>query len=66
MSYDIMNLLLMIQQRFRKTVIVVTHEKELVDYFRQRVVTLSKGRITEDRVGSMFGEEDGASSWSDK
>ena len=61
MSYDIMNLLLMIQQRFRKTVIVVTHEKELVDYFKQRVVTLSRGRITADKVGTMFRDDDGSS-----
>ncbi len=56
MSYDIMNLLIYIQQKFGKTVIVVTHEKELVDYFKQRVVTIKHGRIVDDRVGTMFEE----------
>ena len=48
-----MNLLVKINKR-GKTVIVVTHEKALVDYFQQRVVTLSDGKITSDGVGGMF------------
>ncbi|MBR4186415.1 MAG: cell division ATP-binding protein FtsE [Clostridia bacterium] len=53
MSIEIMNLLLKIN-KLGKTVIVVTHEKDLVDYYRQRVVMLDKGLIVEDRVGGMF------------
>lgn len=53
MSLDIMNLLIKIQKK-NKTVIVVTHEKNLVDYFQQRVVTLNNGKIADDRVGGMF------------
>ncbi|MDD6799724.1 MAG: cell division ATP-binding protein FtsE [Firmicutes bacterium] len=53
MSLEIMNLLIKIHKK-NKTVIVVTHEKQLVDYFQQRVVTLSDGKITGDRVGGMF------------
>ena len=53
MSLEIMNLLVKIN-RLGKTVIVVTHEQSLVDYYQQRVVTLSEGKITEDRVGGMF------------
>lgn len=41
-------------QKMNKTVIVVTHEKSLVDYFKQRVVTIRNGRIESDRVGEMF------------
>jgi cell division transport system ATP-binding protein len=37
-----------------KTVIVVTHEKNLVDYYKQRVVMLKDGHIIEDHVGGMF------------
>ena len=48
-----MNLLLKIN-KLGKTVIVVTHEKNLVDYYKQRVVMLKDGFITEDRVGGMF------------
>ncbi len=53
MKMDIMNLLMKINKR-NKTVIVVTHEKELVDYFQQRVVTIKDGKVVEDRVGGMF------------
>lgn len=53
MSIEIMNLLLKIN-KLGKTVIVVTHEKGLVDYYKQRVVSIKDGRIFEDRVGGMF------------
>ena len=53
LSLEIMNLLIKIHKK-NKTVIVVTHEKQLVDYFQQRVVTITDGRITADRVGGMF------------
>lgn len=53
MSIEIMNLLLKIN-RLGKTVIVVTHEKSLVDYYQQRVVTIEHGRVVEDKVGGMF------------
>lgn len=55
MSLEIMNLLMKIN-KLGKTVIVVTHEKNLVDYYKQRVVMLEHGRIVEDRVGGMFDE----------
>ncbi len=53
MSVEIMNLLMKIN-KLGKTVIVVTHEKNLVDYYKQRVVMLRDGKIVEDRVGGMF------------
>lgn len=53
MSLEIMNLLAKIN-KLGKTVIVVTHEKSLVDYYQQRVVMLQNGLITEDHVGGMF------------
>lgn len=53
LSLEIMNLLVKIN-KLNKTVIVVTHEKNLVDYFQQRVVRLREGKIYEDRVGGMF------------
>ncbi|NLK38640.1 MAG: cell division ATP-binding protein FtsE [Clostridiales bacterium] len=53
LSLEIMNLLIKIN-KLNKTVIVVTHEKNLVDYYQQRVVRLSDGKIYEDRVGGMF------------
>ncbi len=55
-SLEIMNLLIKINKK-NKTVIVVTHEKQLVDYFHQRVVTIENGVVTSDRVGGMFNEK---------
>ncbi len=53
LSLEIMNLLVKIHKK-NKTVIVVTHEKQLVDYFQQRVVTIENGTVVSDRVGGMF------------
>lgn len=57
LSLEIMNLLVKIKNRNR-TVIVVTHEKQLVDYFQQRVITIENGIVVNDRRGGMFGEEE--------
>lgn len=56
-SHDIMEMLIRIQRRYQKTVLVVTHDKTLVDLFRQRVITIRDGKVAEDRVGQMFAEE---------
>ena len=56
MSLDIMNLLIQLNEQLKKTVIVVTHEKELVDRFRKRVITLKDGCVESDRIGGMFNE----------
>lgn len=53
LSLEIMNLLLKIN-KLGKTVVVVTHEKNLVDYYQQRVITIDNGAVTEDKVGGMF------------
>ena len=53
MSMEIMNLLIKIN-RLDKTVIVVTHDQKLVDYFQKRVITLNDGKIVDDHVGGMF------------
>lgn len=53
MSLEIMNLLMKINN-LGKTVLVVTHEKNLVDYYQKRVITLTEGNVTEDKVGGMF------------
>ena len=55
MSLEIMNLLVKIHRK-NKTVIVVPHDKSLVDYFRQRVVTIQHGKIVDDKIGGMFRE----------
>ena len=47
MSRDIMSMLVHVN-RLGKTVLVVTHETDLVDCFHQRVVRLKGGVIAED------------------
>ena len=49
MSLDIIHMLLRINRKLGKTVLVVTHEKELVDTLGQRVINISHGHVTGDR-----------------
>ena len=49
-SYEIMTLLEQINN-LGTTVLVVTHEKTLVDRFRKRVISLDQGMIAADRYG---------------
>lgn len=49
MSLDIMHMLLRINRKLGKTVLVVTHEKELVDTLGQRVINISHGHVMGDR-----------------
>lgn len=53
MSLDIMNLLIRLNSNGR-TVIVITHDKELVDRFQKRVIVIEDGSVTEDRVGGKY------------
>ena len=46
-----MNLLVRINQITGRTVIVVTHEKELVNHFNKRVVMIENGEIVADKSG---------------
>ena len=39
------------------TVLVVTHEKELVNAFSKRVITLENGRVASDETGGYYGHE---------
>ena len=55
-SIEMIQLLIKIN-KLGKTVVVITHEKSIVDYFNKRVVTISEGKITGDRTGGMFDED---------
>ena len=50
MSLDIMNMLLRINRKLGKTVLVVTHEQNLVDTLGQRVINISHGHVIGDRT----------------
>ena len=49
-SLEIMTLLEKINE-LGTTVVVITHEKELVDHFSKRVVYIDKGQIVQDKTG---------------
>ena len=53
-SLELMSLLVKINS-LGTTVMVVTHEKDLVDRFGKRVVTIQSGRIISDVVGGYVG-----------
>lgn len=55
-SLELMSLLVKINE-LGTTVLVVTHEKELVDHFKKRVVTIKDGKIVNDEVGRYVGGE---------
>jgi len=57
MSMEIMDLLVRIN-KLHKTVIVVTHEKGLVDYFQKRVISINEHEIVSDKVGEYEVETD--------
>lgn len=56
MSQEIMALLHEINKR-KTTVLVVTHEKNLVDALQKRVVYLEQGAVKADREGGWYDEE---------
>ncbi len=53
-SLELMNLLVKIN-KLGTTVVVVTHEKDLVDRFGKRVVTIDSGHVINDSVGGYVG-----------
>ena len=56
-SLEIMMLLEKINE-LGTTLLVVTHEKELVDRFSKRVVAIENGRITSDEMGGYYSDEE--------
>ncbi len=56
MSLEIMSLLEKINE-LGTTVLVVTHEKELVNEFSKRVIAIDGGRIISDRTGGYYQNE---------
>ena len=53
-SLELMSLLVKIN-KLGTTVVVVTHEKDLVDRFGKRVVTIDSGHVINDSVGGYVG-----------
>jgi len=57
MSLEIMMLLEKINE-LGTTMLVVTHERELVDRFSKRVIAIESGRIISDETGGYYGNEE--------
>ena len=55
MAIEILELLLKVN-KLGKTVIVITHNVNLVNYYKKRVITLKDGQVVSDRQGGMFDE----------
>ena len=53
-SLELMSLLVKINQ-LGTTVVVVTHEKDLVNHFGKRVITIESGHVINDSVGGYVG-----------
>ena len=56
-SLEIMTLLEKINS-LGTTILVITHEKNLVDHFNKRVITLENGRIISDEMGGYYTYEE--------
>ena len=56
-SWEIMKLLTEINQ-MGTTVVVATHEKNIVDTMKKRVIALSKGEIIRDQEKGQYEDED--------
>lgn len=56
LSYEIMELLVRINNITKRTVIVVTHEQQLVEIFNKRVITIHDGVIVSDKPGGAVNE----------
>lgn len=53
-SWDIIQMLLKINESLGTTVLLATHNKEIVNTINKRVITLNKGRIARDHVVGQY------------
>jgi ABC-type ATPase involved in cell division len=58
MSKVIMNMLLKINKKLGKTVIVVTHDNSFIERLGQRVITIKNGRVASDIPATAKEESD--------
>lgn len=53
-GWDIIQMLLKINEGLKTTVILATHNKEIVNTISKRVITLNKGRVARDHVVGQY------------
>ena len=56
-SWEIMNLLDRVNEQ-GTTVVVVTHNREIVDQMKKRVIAMKSGRIVSDEEEGVYANED--------
>ncbi len=56
-SWDIMKILKQINRR-GTTILMATHDRDIVNVMKQRVVALENGRVVRDEMGGNYGYED--------
>ena len=54
MSYEMMRLLLKINEVENMTIVVITHQLDLVNTFNKRVITIRDGSVVSDRIGGAY------------
>ena len=59
-SREIMELLMTFNEKLGKTVIVVTHEQNLVNMYNKRVITIGEGGIADDKLPDLMYYSDNA------
>lgn len=53
-SWDIIQMLLKINEALNTTVLLATHNKEIVNSINKRVITLNKGRVVRDHAAGQY------------
>ena len=53
-SWDIVNLLLKINEQLKTTIIFATHNKEVVNSINKRVISLDKGKVIRDSLDGKY------------
>ena len=54
MSFEMMNLLLKINQAENMTIVVITHQMDLVNTLNKRVITIRDGVVVSDKIGGAY------------
>ena len=54
MSFEMMNLLLKINQAENMTIVVITHQMDLVNNLSKRVITIRDGVVVSDKIGGAY------------
>ncbi|MBQ9940572.1 MAG: cell division ATP-binding protein FtsE [Clostridia bacterium] len=54
MSYEMMKLLLHINEVEKMTIVVITHQLDLVNTFNKRVITIRDGAVVSDKIGGTY------------